>query len=108
MLFTAPLIGYDVASDGRFLGVRRDAHASQAPVNVVMNWMDELKRLAPGSIFRVSERPQERQHPQLIRPAQGVERATRAVGLIAVTLNRIVDAVAEEVVHEPGAGVQTP
>jgi hypothetical protein len=49
MLFAAPLTGYDVASDGRFLGVLRDANAPQAPVNVVLNWLDELKRLAPGN-----------------------------------------------------------
>jgi hypothetical protein len=47
MLFETPLIGYDVAADGRFLGVLRDSTIPQAPVNVVLNWFDELKRLVP-------------------------------------------------------------
>jgi serine/threonine-protein kinase len=46
MLFDAPM-GYDVAADGRFFGVLRDTSIPQAPVNVVINWFDELKRLAP-------------------------------------------------------------
>ena len=49
MLFEAPLIDYDVAPDGRFLGVLRDATVPQASVNVVLNWFDELKRLVPGN-----------------------------------------------------------
>jgi serine/threonine-protein kinase len=49
MLFEAPLIDYDVAADGRFLGVLRDATVPQAPVNVVLNWFDELRRLAPSN-----------------------------------------------------------
>jgi len=48
MLFEAPLIGYDVAADGRFLGVLRDSSVPQAPVNIVVNWLDELKRLVPS------------------------------------------------------------
>jgi hypothetical protein len=47
MLFQMPLIGYDVAADGRFLGVLRDSTVPQAPVNVVLNWHEELKRLVP-------------------------------------------------------------
>jgi Tol biopolymer transport system component len=47
MLFTAPLFGYDVAADGRFLGVLRDSKVPQAPVNIVVNWSDELKQLVP-------------------------------------------------------------
>jgi serine/threonine protein kinase len=47
MLFEAPLIGYDVARDGRFLGVLRDSTVPQAPDNVVLNWHEELKRLVP-------------------------------------------------------------
>jgi len=49
MLFTAALLHYDVAADGRFLGVLRDNTVAQAPVNVVINWSDELKRLVPGN-----------------------------------------------------------
>jgi len=47
VLFEAPLIGFDVAADGRFLGVLRDSAVPPAPVNVVVNWFDELKRLVP-------------------------------------------------------------
>jgi serine/threonine-protein kinase len=47
MLFSAPLIGYDVAPDGRFIGIMRDSTVPQAPVNVVVNWFDELTRLVP-------------------------------------------------------------
>jgi Protein kinase domain/WD40-like Beta Propeller Repeat len=49
MLFPAPLFGYDVAADGRFLGVLRDSTVPQAPVNVVVNWFEELKRLVPSN-----------------------------------------------------------
>jgi eukaryotic-like serine/threonine-protein kinase len=48
LLFTAPLVGYDVAADGRLLAVLRDSTVPQAPVNVVVNWFDELKRLVPA------------------------------------------------------------
>jgi serine/threonine-protein kinase len=48
MLFDAPLIGYDLAADGRFVGVLRDSSVPQAPVNVVLNWHEELKRLVPS------------------------------------------------------------
>lgn len=47
MLFTAPLFGYDVAPDGRFLGVLRDSTVPQASINIVVNWSDELTRLVP-------------------------------------------------------------
>jgi hypothetical protein len=48
MLFEAPLIDYDVAA-GRFLGVLRDSTVAQDPVNVVLQWFDELKRLVPAN-----------------------------------------------------------
>ena len=47
MLFEKRLEGYDVARDGRFLAVVRDESAPPAPVNVVLNWFEELKRLVP-------------------------------------------------------------
>ena len=62
----------------------------------------------PRSLFPVLQRPQERQNPALIRPAQAVERVPRAVRLIPVALDGVVDAVALEVVHEPRACMQTP
>jgi serine/threonine protein kinase/Tol biopolymer transport system component len=56
VLFEAPLFyaslnmtGYDVAPDGRFLGIRLvmpDPPANQ--INVVLNWQEELKQLAPA------------------------------------------------------------
>jgi serine/threonine-protein kinase len=49
MLFSAPLIGYDVAADGRFIGVMRDNTVPQAPVNIVLNWFDDLRRLVPSN-----------------------------------------------------------
>jgi hypothetical protein len=45
---TAP--GYDVASDGRFLIVQPlhpDPPTNQ--INVVLNWLEELKRLVPAN-----------------------------------------------------------
>jgi hypothetical protein len=38
-----------VTRDGRFLAVVPDESAPPAPVNIVVNWLDELKRLAPGN-----------------------------------------------------------
>jgi hypothetical protein len=49
MLFEAPLIDYDVTADGRFFGVRRDSTVAEAPINVVLNRFDELKRLVPAN-----------------------------------------------------------
>ncbi len=56
LLFEAPLstygdnlMSYDVAPDGRFLGIRDitpDPPANQ--VTVVLNWFEELKRLVPA------------------------------------------------------------
>ncbi len=46
LLFEAPM-GVDVAADGRFFGVLRDSTVPQAPVSVVANWFEELKRLVP-------------------------------------------------------------
>jgi len=47
VLFEKRLEGYDVAADGRFLAVLPDEHTPPAPVNVVLNWLEELKRLVP-------------------------------------------------------------
>jgi Tol biopolymer transport system component len=48
MLFTnRALVSYDVAADGRFVAVLRDESLPPAPVNIVLNWFDELQRLAP-------------------------------------------------------------
>ena len=38
---------YDVAPDGRFLMVKRDL--SSGPLVVVLNWVEELKRLVPST-----------------------------------------------------------
>jgi serine/threonine-protein kinase len=38
---------YDVHPDGRFLMARETAGESLPQINVVLNWFDELKRLAP-------------------------------------------------------------
>ena len=47
-LFTnKAIIQYDMAADGRFLAILRDQSAAPAPVNIVLNWTNELKRLAP-------------------------------------------------------------
>jgi Tol biopolymer transport system component len=47
VLFEKRLEGYDVAADGRFLAVLPDEQTPPAPVNVVLNWFQELKRLVP-------------------------------------------------------------
>jgi len=48
MLFTnRAIVSYDVAADRRFLAVLRDETLPPASVNVVLNWFDELKQLAP-------------------------------------------------------------
>jgi Tol biopolymer transport system component len=47
MLFEKRLQGYDAGADGRFLAALPDEHALPAPVNVVLNWFGELKRLVP-------------------------------------------------------------
>jgi serine/threonine protein kinase len=47
MLFEKRIEDYDVAADGRFLAVLPDPTAPPAPVNVVLNWLEELRRLAP-------------------------------------------------------------
>jgi serine/threonine protein kinase len=39
--------GYDVAPDGRFIVAQRDPQAPPVPINVVVNWFDELKAKAP-------------------------------------------------------------
>jgi serine/threonine-protein kinase len=38
---------YDVTPDGRFVMIRTDEKAAPAQINVVLNWFEELKRLAP-------------------------------------------------------------
>jgi len=47
MLFERRLLGYSVARDGRFLAVLPDETAPPPVVDVVLNWFEELKRLAP-------------------------------------------------------------
>ena len=39
---------YDVSTDGRFLMVRPDPNATADRLQVVLNWFEELKRLAPA------------------------------------------------------------
>ena len=46
-LFEKRLRDFDVASDGRFVAVVPDESAPPAPVNIVLNWFGELKRLVP-------------------------------------------------------------
>jgi serine/threonine protein kinase len=42
--------GYDVAADGRFLMVQpMEAPQPATSINLVLNWFDELKRIAPAS-----------------------------------------------------------
>jgi hypothetical protein len=48
LLFEKRLEDYDVAADGRFLAVLRDDDTPPASVNVVLNWFEELKRVAPA------------------------------------------------------------
>ena len=57
LLFEAPyepalytfLADYDVSPDGkRFLMVKASEGESVAQINVVLNWSDELRRLAPA------------------------------------------------------------
>jgi serine/threonine-protein kinase len=47
MLFEKRMEEYDVAPDGRFLAVLPDEGAPPAPVSVVLNFFEELKRLVP-------------------------------------------------------------
>jgi serine/threonine-protein kinase len=53
---TVPLRGYDVSADGRrFLTIADKADAAGSPASqmiVVLNWGDELKRLAPARSVR--------------------------------------------------------
>jgi len=39
--------GYDVARDGRFLMLRADAPTPPPELRIVLNWLDEVKRLVP-------------------------------------------------------------
>ena len=39
--------GYDVGADGRFIVAQRDPNAPPVPINVVLNWFDELKAKVP-------------------------------------------------------------
>lgn len=48
-LFEGPfLTAYDVARDGRFLMVRSDASTMPERLHVVLNWTQELSRVAPS------------------------------------------------------------
>ena len=38
---------YDVAPDGRFLMIQESQESTPPCINVVLNWFEELKRLAP-------------------------------------------------------------
>ena len=47
-LFQRRFQGYDVAADGRFLAAVPDEKEPPVSVNVVLNWLPELKRLVPA------------------------------------------------------------
>ena len=47
-LFEKRFEGYDVAADGRFVAALRDEKAPPAPVNLVLNWTEELKARVPA------------------------------------------------------------
>ena len=49
VLFEKRFQGYDVGTDGRFLAAIPDEKAPPVPVNVVLNWLPELRRLVPPS-----------------------------------------------------------
>ena len=38
---------YDISPDGRFLMMKAEALSQQGQINVILNWFEELKRLAP-------------------------------------------------------------
>jgi hypothetical protein len=45
----AGVAGYDVSADGRFLMIESKVPEQPATrINVVLNWLDELKGLVPG------------------------------------------------------------
>jgi Tol biopolymer transport system component len=46
-LFRVNRIDYDVAPDGRFLMIQDSQEPTPVSVNVVLNWFEQLKRLAP-------------------------------------------------------------
>jgi serine/threonine-protein kinase len=48
MLFEKPWGGYDVTPDGRFIAVLPDDDTPPAPVRIVLNWFEELRRLVPA------------------------------------------------------------
>ena len=51
--FPATGVTYDVTRDGqRFLMVKETPQASDMRINVVANWFEELKRLAPARASR--------------------------------------------------------
>jgi hypothetical protein len=39
---------YDVTPDGRFVMIRTEEGPAPAQINVVLNWFEELKQLAPN------------------------------------------------------------
>jgi hypothetical protein len=44
ILFFAPRGGYEVAADGRFLMSMRQVDESTSPIDVVVNWAEEIGR----------------------------------------------------------------
>ena len=38
---------YDVAPDGRFIMIRREGGVPELHINIVLNWVEELKQLVP-------------------------------------------------------------
>ncbi len=42
-----PGVNYDVAPDGRFVMVKTEEGLGSTQLNIILNWTEELKRLAP-------------------------------------------------------------
>ena len=47
VLFEKRLTAFDVARDGRFLIALPDEDVPPAPIHIVLNWHEELKRFVP-------------------------------------------------------------
>src|SRR5262245_8050085 len=79
------------------LGVRKNAGASRARPGAPTK--------DPGAAL---QRRQERQHPVLVGRRQRVEVGPGRGGLARVARDRVLEAEAETVVHEPAPGPQAP